>query len=31
VGEPADLVIWDPVVASATDEFLDCVAYGDRS
>jgi enamidase len=30
VGEPADLVVWDPVVASATDEFLDCVAYGDR-
>ena len=30
VGEPADLVVWDPVVASETDEFLDCVAYGDR-
>jgi enamidase len=29
-GEPADLVAWDPVVASETDEFLDCVAYGDR-
>ena len=30
VGEPADLVAWDPVVASETDEFLECVAYGDR-
>lgn len=29
-GEPADLVAWDPVVASETDEFLDCVAHGDR-
>jgi enamidase len=31
VGEPADLVAWDPVDASETDEFLDCVAYGDRA
>jgi enamidase len=30
VGEPADLVVWDPVVASATGEFLDCIVYGDR-
>jgi enamidase len=30
VGEPADLIAWDPVVASETDSFLDCVAYGDR-
>ncbi|WP_432837945.1 amidohydrolase family protein [Dactylosporangium sp. CA-092794] len=31
VGEPADLVAWDPVEASETDDFLDCVAYGDRA
>jgi enamidase len=31
VGEPADLVAWDPVDASETDEFLECVAYGDRA
>jgi enamidase len=31
VGQPADLVAWDPVVASETDEFLECVAYGDRA
>jgi enamidase len=31
IGAPADLVAWDPVVASETDEFLDCVAYGDRA
>jgi hypothetical protein len=29
-GEPADLVTWDPVDGSETDEFLECVAYGDR-
>ena len=31
VDQPADLVTWDPVDGSATDEFLDCVAYGDRA
>jgi enamidase len=31
VGEPADLVAWDPVEGSVTDTFVDCVAYGDRA
>jgi enamidase len=30
-GQPADLVSWDPVVGSETDEFVDCVSYGDRA
>jgi len=29
-GQPADLVAWDPVDGSVTDEFLECVEYGDR-
>ena len=31
LGQPADLVAWDPVEGSVTDTFLDCVAYGDRA
>jgi len=31
VGQPADLVAWDPVEGSVTDTFLECVAYGDRA
>ena len=31
VGQPADLVAWDPVEGSVTDSFLECVAYGDRA
>jgi enamidase len=31
VGQPADLVVWDPVEGSVTDSFLECVAYGDRA
>jgi enamidase len=30
VGQPADLVVWDPVDGSETESFIDCVAYGDR-
>lgn len=30
VGEPADLVSWDPVDGSETETFVECVAYGDR-
>lgn len=29
-GEPADLVIWDPLDGSVTTDALECVAYGDR-
>lgn len=31
LGAPADLVVWDPVEGSATDTFVECVAYGDRA
>ncbi len=31
LGEPADLVAWDPVEGSAADTFVDCVTYGDRA
>jgi enamidase len=31
VGQPADLVAWDPVDGSVTDTFVDCVEYGDRA
>lgn len=30
-GQPADLVVWDPVEGSVTDTFVECVAYGDRA
>lgn len=30
-GEPADIVVWDPVEGSVTETFLECVAYGDRA
>ncbi|HVR88291.1 MAG TPA: amidohydrolase family protein [Candidatus Limnocylindria bacterium] len=30
VGEPADLVLWDPMEGGVTTDALECVAYGDR-
>ena len=31
VGEPADLVAWDPVEGSVADTFVECIEYGDRA
>ena len=29
-GEPADLVLWDPMEGGVTTDALECIAYGDR-
>ncbi|MBV9598898.1 MAG: amidohydrolase family protein [Chloroflexi bacterium] len=31
VGQPADLVVWDPIDGSVTTDMLGCVAYGDMA
>lgn len=31
VGQPADLVVWDPIDGSVTTEMLACVRYGDMA
>ncbi|MFI5266518.1 MAG: amidohydrolase family protein [Chloroflexota bacterium] len=30
VGQPADLVVWDPADGSETDDLLECLSYGDQ-
>jgi enamidase len=30
VGEPADLIVWDPADGSETNELLECLTYGDQ-